>query len=238
MLEKGFIILSRKILNWGWYSNGNTMRVFIHLLLNANYAERNFEGVVIKRGSVVTSRGELAKKLRMSEQNVRTAIKHLESTGEITSQSTSKYTVFTIVNYDTYQFAQPTDQPTTNQQLTNDQPTTNHNVIKINKDKKDNKEIKDIERGKPPQHKYGEYKHVLLSDDQYSSLVKDFSEAKVKDYIRRVDEYCEQHGKGYKNYTLTIRNWIRRDREKNGNNENHAESKGNSFAELFSGDDI
>lgn len=102
-----------------------------------------------------------------------------------------------------------------------------------------NSNVIDSDNSKAPTcHKYGEYKHVLLSDDQYSSLIKDFGEDKVKDYIRRVDEYCEQHGKSYKNYTLTIRNWIRRNREKNGNNENHAESKGNSFAELFSGDDI
>lgn len=102
-----------------------------------------------------------------------------------------------------------------------------------------NSNVIDSDNSKAPtRHKYGEYKHVSLSDDQYSSLVKDFGEVKVKDYIRRVDEYCEQHGKDYKNYALTVRNWIRRDNKQNGNNRNYAESKGNSFADMFAGDDI
>ncbi len=60
-------------------------------------------------------------------------------------------------------------------------------------------------------HKYGEYKHVLLTDEQHSKLVEDFGESRIKDYIKRVDEYCEQYGKSYKNYSLTIRNWLNKD---------------------------
>lgn len=222
MIEKGFIILNRKILKWQWYKNANTVRVFLHLLLTANYEDCKFEGNVIKRGSRATSRSSLANELNMSEQCVRTAIKHLELTGEITSKSTSKYSVFTIVNYDKYQTNQQTEQPTINQQLTIEQPATNHNGTKNNKANKDNKEIK---RDKPTYHKYGEFKHVLLSDEQYSVLLKDFGEVRVKDYIKRVDEYCEQNGKSYKNYSLTIRKWINKDGERNGNNGNHETGK-------------
>lgn len=235
MTENGFIILYRKFTSWEWYKNPIVKQVFLHLLLTVNFKDRPFEGKIIKRGSRIASYASLASELGLSVQNVRTAVKHLISTSEITIKPTSKYTVFTVTNYNIYQDEQQANQQTTNNQLTNDQQTTNNIRTRINKD---NKENKDIERGKPPQHKYGEYKHVLLSDDQYSSLIKDFSEAKVKDYIRRVDEYCEQHGKSYKNYALTVRNWIRRDHKENGNNGNHTESKGNSFAELFSGDDI
>lgn len=70
---------------------------------------------------------------------------------------------------------------------------------------------------KPICHKYGEYNHVRLTDEQYSKLVEDLGEIKVKDYIKKVDEYCEQSGKSYKNYSLTIRNWINSDGEKSGN---------------------
>lgn len=56
-------------------------------------------------------------------------------------------------------------------------------------------------------HKYGEYKHVLLSDDEYGRLVKDYGEQAVKDGIKNVDEYCQQYGKSYKDYNLTLRKW-------------------------------
>lgn len=64
---------------------------------------------------------------------------------------------------------------------------------------------------KPTRHKYGEYNHVLLTDEQYSKLIADYSEQIVRDYIRRVDEYCQQYGKSYNDYNLTIRNWLRKD---------------------------
>lgn len=70
----------------------------------------------------------------------------------------------------------------------------------------------------PAFHKYGEYKHVKLTDEQYSKLIFDFSEAIIQDYIKRVDEYCQQYGKSYKDYNLTIRKWISKDGEKNNGN--------------------
>jgi hypothetical protein len=59
---------------------------------------------------------------------------------------------------------------------------------------------------KPKRHKYGEYKHVMLTDDEYSRLISDYGEDVTKQYIKKVDEYCEQSGKTYKNYNLAIRN--------------------------------
>lgn len=64
---------------------------------------------------------------------------------------------------------------------------------------------------KPTRHKYGEYNHVLLTDEQYSNLIGDYSETVVKKYIKKVDEYCQQYGKSYNDYNLTIRNWLRKD---------------------------
>lgn len=64
---------------------------------------------------------------------------------------------------------------------------------------------------KPVRHKHGEYKHVLLTDVQYNKLLSDYGSEKLDAYIRRVDEYCQQHGKTYSDWNLTIRNWMRRD---------------------------
>lgn len=53
---------------------------------------------------------------------------------------------------------------------------------------------------KPIFHKFGEYKHVKLTDEQYSKLIADYGEARISEYIRKVDEYCQQNGKNYKDY--------------------------------------
>lgn len=73
---------------------------------------------------------------------------------------------------------------------------------------------------KAERHKYGEYKHVLLTDEQLKKLNEDFGNDTVALYIRKVDEYCQQTGKTYKDYNLTIRNWIGKDGTANVNNGN------------------
>jgi hypothetical protein len=56
----GGIIISRKITDWGWYSNANTMRLFFHLLLTANWKPSEFEGREIQRGQCVSGRKALS----------------------------------------------------------------------------------------------------------------------------------------------------------------------------------
>lgn len=72
-------------------------------------------------------------------------------------------------------------------------------------------------REKPPakkevRHKYGEYGNVFLSDKDIEQL--DAFEPDWRVWMERVSSYCASHGKSYKNYLATIKNWIRRDRER------------------------
>ena len=114
-MKENWIKLHSKILEWGWYKNNNVFRVFIHCLLKANWKDGEFEGQIIPRGSFITGRKELSKQLMMTEQEIRTALKHLKSTNEITIKTTNKYSIITIVNYDLYQ----QNNQEYNQQLTN-----------------------------------------------------------------------------------------------------------------------
>jgi biotin operon repressor len=139
VLESGFVRIYRSLLNWEWYDDANTMRVFLHLILTANWEPKKWHGITIERGQRVYSRSKLAAELKMSEQSVRTAINHLISTGEVTNDSTREYSIVTIKNYELYQQSTSeltNDQPTSNQRPTNDQP-------QFNKDKNDKKDKKD-----------------------------------------------------------------------------------------------
>lgn len=68
------------------------------------------------------------------------------------------------------------------------------------------------EEGKPVRHKYGEYKNVLLSDEDLAKLQKEIPS--WKSYIERLSSYMASSGKRYKNHLATIRNWARADKEK------------------------
>lgn len=64
---------------------------------------------------------------------------------------------------------------------------------------------------KPQVKKFGIYKHVNLTDEQYSKLISDYGERLTAEYIKRCDNYVQQSGKIYKDYNLTIRTWLDRD---------------------------
>ncbi len=58
---------------------------------------------------------------------------------------------------------------------------------------------------KEPKHKHGEYKHVLLTENEYIKLLAEYSNA--EDMITNLDEYIETSGKVYKNHNLVLRKW-------------------------------
>ncbi|HFQ3609219.1 TPA: helix-turn-helix domain-containing protein [Enterococcus faecium] len=62
-----------------------------------------------------------------------------------------------------------------------------------------------------PPSKYGEYKNVLLSDEQMEKLKTEFPND-YQERIERLSEYCESSGKTYKNYLATIRSWARKEK--------------------------
>jgi len=102
-MSTGWIKIHRQLLDWEWYNDVNTTRVFLHLLLVANHKDNKWRGIDIKRGQRLTSISSLAEETNLSIKNIRTSIKRLKSTNEVASHSTAQHTVFTMVNYDLYQ---------------------------------------------------------------------------------------------------------------------------------------
>ncbi len=54
--KKGFIALQRSILEWEWYNDIPTKTLFIHILLKANFKDKNWQGHLVKRGELKTGR--------------------------------------------------------------------------------------------------------------------------------------------------------------------------------------
>jgi hypothetical protein len=122
----GWIKIHRQILDWEWYSDNNSFRVFLHLLLKANHKQKRYKGLELKIGTIITSRDILAIETGLSIQQIRTALDKLKSTNEITIKTSSQGTIIEVVNYAKYQLV--TNEVTIKEPTSNHQVTTNKNV--------------------------------------------------------------------------------------------------------------
>ena len=103
-----FIKIDRNILRWRWYGEKKTLVLFLHFLLKANFGDGTLSnGRKVKRGQYVFTSRKLADELQMTQAELRTALGHLEETGEIKMQGFPRFTLVTITNYDKYQNKPP-----------------------------------------------------------------------------------------------------------------------------------
>ena len=114
-----WIKINRKILEWQWATDVSVFRLWIHLLLKANYKTGYFQDIVVERGQLVTGRKALSAETGLSENQVRVALDKLKSSGEITIKTTKKFSLITIVKYDFFQ--SEIDEPTKKNVLTSPQ---------------------------------------------------------------------------------------------------------------------
>ena len=122
--SRGFVAIPRGLTDWEWYSEPNTARLFIHLLLTSNWQEKQWQGITIHPGELVTSQSQLAKQLDLTVMQVRTALEHLKVTGWITVKTGPKYSVVAINNY----LSLIGDNSQSNRQITGRQQADNNNL--------------------------------------------------------------------------------------------------------------
>ena len=117
---KGHIKLHRKIIEWRWFKDPNTVVVWLAILANAEWQT----GQELKPGQWFTTVKELCEITGLNPRQVRTALSHLtsEPTNEVTSEPTNKGTLITVENWRFYQHnpkkatststSEPTNKPT------------------------------------------------------------------------------------------------------------------------------
>lgn len=182
-----WIKLYRKLLDWEWYKDINTTRVFVHLLLKANFEDKKWRGIEIKRGSYLTSLRKLGLETGLSLQQIRNTLTNTQTTHDTTQKSTRNYTIITINNYEQYQGNNtPVISKTTHR------PTTT----------KDSTEIKNKE--------YRTLESVVESDFKEIAETYKVSLSFIQKIYEELVLYCGSTGKKYANYKMTLMAWVRR----------------------------
>lgn len=135
----GFIQLKRDIMDWEWYQDPNVFRLYMHLMLKANFKDKRWQGQLIKRGQLVTSYGHLASELMLSVQSIRTALSKLQESGYIILSPTNRFTLITVVDYEKNQSPHPNSNKLTNTPVTIQQQSNNKPLTTTKERKKNNK---------------------------------------------------------------------------------------------------
>lgn len=196
MCEGNYIKLNRKILEWGWYTDTNTFKLFLHLLLSANYKDGEFLGIQIKRGQALKSISKLSFETGLTVQNVRTAINHLKSTREITCNPTKYGQLITIEKYALYQSneyvsnTQPNRELTSNQQGANRELTSNQqgaNNILRRKESKESKKERVLRESKDSLSQSDQIAHGMEANVEAIPLTDG---TEWRPTVSEYDEYC------------------------------------------------
>jgi len=203
----GYVKLYRQLIDWEWYQDPNTMRLFIHCLIKANYEEKKWKGATIEAGSFVTSSTILAEELHLSRAQIRRSIYNLQNTKEIAIKTTNKTTIITVLNWATYQDIetikktnkkankQPATQPTKSQQTT----TT--------------KNIRSKEYKEEVLIKSGESTRPSLQDIIDFCLSNNFSMDPEKFYNYEEAKGWKVGNQPMKDWQAACRNWEKREQE-------------------------
>ena len=203
--NNGYIKIHRKILEWEWYDDNNTYRLFTHCLLRANWKSGSWHGIKYNAGEFITSLPTLAKETHLSVSQVRVALNHLKMTGEVTDRRHGNARIITVVKWYDYQLDdRPADRPVTDQSQTDDRPVTA------------DEEVKNIRKKEYISHEgnlFGVYHNVRLTDDEIQELMNQYPND-YQDMIENLSTYMRSHGKLYDDHYATMMRWKHEDEEK------------------------
>lgn len=193
-MNDGWLKIYRKLTDWEWYTNSEMVHLFLHLILKAAPFEKMWRGIKIERGQVIIGRQKLSAETGISEMKIRTCLSRLQLSGEITIESSNRFSIVTICKYDDYQPSEDEVIQQSNQQSNqqNNQPV-NHNIRNNNLSLSPNvdKEVKSKAglaetKKSEPDHKPGERR--ILKNGQEVSLMTRGQEVFMAYFYELFDE--------------------------------------------------
>ena len=95
--------LHRKVQDSGLMQMHSSLAMFLYMVMKAAHKPVRIGTVDLERGQLVSGRHQLANDLGLTDRKTRTCIDHLLKLEFVSSKSTNKFTVYTIVNYEKYQ---------------------------------------------------------------------------------------------------------------------------------------
>lgn len=216
-----FIKIDREILNSYCFANPNHLKIWIWLLVKANYKKtfaslkigKGYITVKVERGQLLFGRFKAEEELGLDGSLIYRVIKSFEEQEQIKVESNSQYSLITICKYDSYQNNnQENEQPTNKQQTTNEQPTENQRTTdeqqaNTSKEGLEVKEVKEDIYAIPLKEDFLKY-----CKDIYDKANKNFDDYKFSAELKYeswiLNDWKDGNGKKIKNWKSKTNNII------------------------------
>jgi hypothetical protein len=132
--KTGYIKLYRSAIEKGWLTNPVLWTFWCYCMLKASHKRiTQFVGkqqITLQPGQFVFGRKKAAKELKRSEREIRTCCEVLKKLQNVTIKTTNKFSIITVVNWNTYQGFNDTNDQQNDQQHANNMPQTRSKELK------------------------------------------------------------------------------------------------------------
>lgn len=190
MENRGWIKLYKKIVDHDIFHDSNALKILLWL----------FAKVDTKTGQKKIARSWVAQELRMKPTTFYDALKRLETRYKMTTTSpTANFTIISLINWEKYQ-------------STDRLPVASPLLARHTNRYKNKEYIKkeSIEK----ENSMGYLTNIPTTDIQAFTEKFEIQPHEVQKKGEELLNYCEMHGKQYKNYKAFLRNVIQRDFKK------------------------
>lgn len=182
-MENGWVCVHRKILENPMMNKSSYLALWIVLLLKANHKEKkmiwNGKTITIQKGQFITSRDVLSKHTGVHRSSIERILKYLENEQQIKQETTTKFRLITILNWEKYQ---DVDNKMSNKRATNEQQASTNN-----NDNNDNKVLLRNTRGfQPPPQSLDKTKNAPIKKNTKF----------IKPTVAEVEAYCKARKNG------------------------------------------
>lgn len=194
-MNRGYVRLWRKSLDAGWIKNHKLWAFWTYCLLKASHKEYDaiigLQIIHLLPGQFIFGRAKAAEETGLSEREIRTILAFLIKTGNLTSKTTNKFSVITIVNWHIYQSDETKNDQQNDQQRANKGPHTN--TIEHKTYSSDSQEVRLSELllqkilHRNPKHKKPNLQTWAKDVDRMIRI-----DGRTPEEIRAVIEWCQQ----------------------------------------------
>ena len=228
-----YIKVHRDILDSYCFSSSNSFKIWMWLLLKANYkksfitlkAGRGEATIELNRGQLLFGRFRAEDELGIDGSLIYRVIKKFEELEQIIIESNNQYSIITICKYDDYQGddnineQQTNSKRTANGQQTNSKRTTNEQQTNTYKEELEEKEYKEEIRNNSEDFisngTWEDEKKYFLSDEQYQigicttcKLKKEETDSYIKEFLDMLE--LNQDYKSCKELRRHFTNWVKK----------------------------